>query len=74
VLVTVVNNDRALPVSVGMTAPTGRILTISLDDFDDYAYKRTKVRTCSKRHVLLPKKHWRSLAYAAIQFLLSLPG
>ena len=39
---TVVTNDRAVPISVGMTSPTGRGLTVSLDE--DFGYERTKVR------------------------------
>lgn len=54
-LVTVVTNDRAVPISVGMTSPTGRVLTISLDE--DFGYERTKVchRGCTQ-HVGAPAR------------------
>ena len=41
-LLSVVTNNRAMPISVGMTSPNGRAMTVSFDD--DFGYQRTKVR------------------------------
>lgn len=56
-LVSVVNNDRAMPVSVGSTGKGGRTVTASLDD--EYGFDKTLVRfpsrraTCLLQHLLL---------------------
>jgi hypothetical protein len=48
-LVSVVNNDRALPISTGATGSSGRTTTASMDD--DFSYDKTIVRTLPPQHV-----------------------
>jgi hypothetical protein len=51
-LVTVVNNDRSLPVSVGMGSPTGPEMSVSFDD--DFGYERTRVCSLPAQVVTSP--------------------